>query len=245
MNETTNNIMTKHLISDFIKFYPMDILEDFGLDYNHIKQYTTLENVFHGVKLVINLPLTLLLIQFLADSVENFLHNSIPYSCKVPFGNGPWCCENELCPKYKQNVIAQCERTYRSGLVRAKFSCSFCHTSYVLNWKVSESGNNSLHNNRKRLEYLDIKKNEILSLWESGKNVEEIARQAYCTPYIVKKVLKQNYKGCNLNQVNSFNEIAASFEEKLHITREKHRSILLDILLNNKDIGVCQYSCRI
>ncbi|WP_187442195.1 TnsD family Tn7-like transposition protein [Sutcliffiella horikoshii] len=235
INQTTNSIMSKHLISDFKNNYSLDILEDFGVSYNHVKQHNTLENVFRGSKLVINLPLTLLFIRFLADSIENFLQTSIPYTCEVPFGNGPWRCENELCPKYEQNIIIQCERTYKAGLVKAKFSCGFCHTSYALNWRVSEFESTKKQTNRKKLEYQDIKMDQVLSLWEKGMPVDEIAKQAYCTPYIVKKLLKQKYKGCNLNQVNSFTEIAASFDDKLHITREKHRGRLLDILLNNED----------
>lgn len=99
-----------------------------------------MENVFYGSKLVINSPLTLLFIQFLADSIENFMVNSTPYICEIPFGNGSWCCENKYCPKYKQKVITKCERTFKAGLVKSKFTCNFCHTSYVIDWRVSGAG---------------------------------------------------------------------------------------------------------
>lgn len=230
INLTTNSIMTKNLITDFINYYPREILDDFGLDYNHIKQHTTLENVFYGQKLVINLPLTLLFIQFLGDSIENFLYTSIPYTCEIPFGNGPWCCENKICPKYKQNRITQSKRTYKDGLVKAKFSCDFCYTSYVLNWRVSQSGAPTKQTNRRKLEYQDKKREQILSFWEKGMSIAEVARKSYCTPSYVTKILKQKFNGCNLNQV------ATSLDDKLHITRKKHRSKLLDILLENKDL---------
>ena len=233
ISKTTNSIMTKKLIKDFSNFVSPEILIDFGMDVNHIKQYHTLENVFHGSQLVVNLPLSFLLIQFLAGSIENFLLNGISYACEIPFGNGPGCCVNKFCPKYKQNVITRCERSYKAGKIKCKFTCDVCKTSNVMSWNVNGANKQT---NQRKIEYLDIKREQILSLWEKGLSVEEIGKQLYCTPYIVKKLVKQKYKGCNLNQLQSFSEIASSLEGKLTKNRAKHRSRLQDVLNIKKDM---------
>ncbi|WP_243357122.1 TnsD family Tn7-like transposition protein [Bacillus litorisediminis] len=227
ISKINNSIFKKKLIMDFENYHSLDFSSEFGLDV----RYRILETVFRGKQLVVNLPLTLLFIQFLAGSIKEFLHDTSPYECELPFGTGPWCCENKFCLRYKQNVIKKCRRTFHSGLVKGRFVCSYCNTSYVLDWKL----NGGLKTKQPKIEHNDIKKNQIISLWKSGLSLEETSKKLYCSPYFVEKVVKQIYKGCYLNQVNAYKEIAASTNEnKLKIIKKNHRKRLLEIIDKNK-----------
>ncbi|MFD1780817.1 TnsD family Tn7-like transposition protein [Fredinandcohnia salidurans] len=235
ISKTGNSIMTKKLVKDFMNYYSSEVVTDFGLDINYLAKHNTLDNLFRGSKLVINLPLILLYIQFLSGSVESFIRDSKPYLCEIPFGKGPWCCENKYCPKYKQDVIHQCERTYMSGEIKGNFICSFCDTSYVINWNQRGDQKQAKH---RKLKHLDSKQEKILTLWESGLPIADIVDKLYCSHYFVKNVVKQKYKGCNINQVNPNKEVAVFvLNEKMQIIKEKHRNKLLNVLDNGKELS--------
>jgi len=125
----------KLLVQDFLNYYSLNDLSSLGLSSVYINQKSTFEKIIWGDSLVINLPLVLLLIRFLSGNFENFITLSYPYSMKVPFGIGPWQCENENCPDFKEFVIDKCVRfedKYKKLL--GKFCCDTCNTEYVKEW---------------------------------------------------------------------------------------------------------------
>lgn len=128
-------IKQKNIMSDFINFYPQELLTllnaSIDEDYkgNWLRQITFLDAEY------INPINHILFINFLFGSMESFLNCKYEYdNTNTPFGNGPWPCLNPVCTQYKRNVIqniAVNSYNYRSERIHTgTFECN-CGFAYM------------------------------------------------------------------------------------------------------------------
>lgn len=217
------------LAQNFLKHYSSDELASVGLSADYIAQRNTLERVFWGDSLVINLPILFLLIRFIAGSLESFINTSAPYATEIPFGLGPWPCANKFCPDYNKMVIQKCSRVdnrYRG--VTGKFYCTTCGNEYVRGWNRKKG----IKENIRAVITSEAKKDEIVALYlNAGLSMEAIASQLFCSVYSVKQAVKNHL----LIGIEEHACAAEQISPKRDISRVKVESII------NENPGLSRY----
>ncbi|RXT05272.1 TnsD family Tn7-like transposition protein [Ammoniphilus sp. CFH 90114] len=179
------------IILDICNYFSEEEILVLGLSIEYLKQRNTLEKLLYkDDELVPNIPLYLLLVQFLAGSMKKFIHDEIPpMASQVPFGFGPWCCENKLCPDHKKEVITKCERKIkRSRGITGEFSCTTCGRSYVKEWRWGK-GDRGKFGLTSLSEDMKIR---VIRLRKEGKLIKDIAIEFYCDPSTIRKVLEKD-----------------------------------------------------
>ncbi len=222
------------LVRDFLAYYPKEILDKFGLDEQYIMQRNTFERIFWDAPLVINLPLNLLIIRFLAGSLKTFITVGIPFECKIPFINGPWQCQNKYCPSYLKYSVKRCTRVnngYRG--VSGKFQCSVCQGEYTTEWRWRQG---VIRVNYKIINYPKDKDQKIEEMLNSGFSPDDISKKLYCSPKYVKVLAKRQMESCLLTPFE-FKEIAVTVEEVDNQKKMKYRDIFLNVINENPDLS--------
>ncbi|WP_029326684.1 TnsD family Tn7-like transposition protein [Bacillus coahuilensis] len=111
----TGKLKSGKLVSDFVDFYGLNILETLGLPSVYIKNHWLLKLVY--AKNLNLFPIRhVLLMRFLSGSVERFFIEDISNIVEEsPFGNGPWYCLNPAASHYKERVIKKVDIHYRTS----------------------------------------------------------------------------------------------------------------------------------
>ncbi|MGO4350129.1 TnsD family Tn7-like transposition protein [Paenibacillus sp. MCAF9] len=224
-------IRRSNLVQDFLRNFSHDELTSIGLTSEHIIQRNTLERVFWGNSLIINLPLILMLIQFLSESLDNFLNKSIPYSTEIPFGFGPWPCNNKFCPDYNKMVIKRCKRydnNYRG--VTGKFYCETCESEYIKYWSWAK---NEIEGTRHVFLSESKRKRIVTLLFSDCLSVKEIAERMFCSIYTV-KVVAQSLS--DSHKKNDHKE-GARVVKKQRYKRESYRTKLEAVIKENPGLS--------
>jgi hypothetical protein len=205
-------INSKLFIRDFINAFTPKQFTRLGLDVEYISKWNAIERILRGNHdpLVINLPLTLMIISFLAGSFENFILKAIPYVCEIPFATGPWICINNRCPSYNQMKINKCTRIKNGiGGLNCKFICEDCQAGYVKVWNWStgerEGGGNTLI-------YSKLKVDQVMQLLRTGSSLNEIADKLYCSQVYVRRVFKKYFKPEQQELFSAHAQVAATSE---------------------------------
>ncbi|WP_057767789.1 TnsD family Tn7-like transposition protein [Cytobacillus praedii] len=119
-----------------------DLMKNFSTVFNKLgidKKYLTTKNrIWKMAKLEHKKPnpfLHILMMNYLMGSTKEFLFDeTISIVSNIPFGTGPWVCQNHLCEFFKQPVIKRCLRNFRKGsFPTARFECPSCGFIYVKN----------------------------------------------------------------------------------------------------------------
>nr|WP_242066137.1 TnsD family transposase [Brevibacillus laterosporus] len=224
-------IRRKIFIRDFTAAYTPEQFTRLGIDVEHITQRNTLERVFWDDPMVINLPLILLIIRFLAGSLENFILIGIPYSCEIPFGTGPWSCENKHCPSYKKMTIHRCNRVDKGfGRVSCTFICEDCQVGYVIEWKLRTVAKEKKH---KKIIYSKEKEDLVIQFLEERRPYKEIAGKLYCSVDYVKRVGKEYLNQQKTGVLSTYNEVAATVEINQDNFKKKIYRRVLQRVLND------------
>ncbi|WP_207649787.1 TnsD family Tn7-like transposition protein [Desulfosporosinus hippei] len=139
---TNGNYRTQQFINLFLKKYPPDMLKVLGVPIYNVRNYLPQGLVELRKGLSNFLILSILMMKFFADSTKNFFFTKPPaLLSKIPFGNGPWNCENKVCSNYHESTIVSCVREpynfYDSNSLRATFKCPVCEYTYA---KYSRNG---------------------------------------------------------------------------------------------------------
>lgn len=136
-----------------------------------------------------NILLYILMIMFLAKSVNNFLLDTTAYSIPIPFGNGPWICNNPICKGYNLEVIKKCVRVDHGGkYISGLFGCPLCGFSFSRRWKMEDL------NNDKRYAVLTMGPlwySTLLELHSSGLSYSEIAKKLNTSPTQINQYFKR------------------------------------------------------
>lgn len=125
-------IRCQEFARDLLNYYSEEVITELGLDIDYLTKQNTYEHIFRGKSLIVNLPLMLLIIRFLGVTFEDFISETLPYYSEIPFGCGPWKCENKYCPKHEISEIKNCERI-DNGIrgITGKFKCNYCNCTYI------------------------------------------------------------------------------------------------------------------
>lgn len=164
------NYRTRQFVNLFLKKYPSDMLKVLGVPIYNVRNYLPqgLVELRKGLSNV--LILSILVMRFFADSTRDFfLTKPTALSNKIPFGNGPWNCENRVCSNYHQPIIISCVREpydfYDSNSFRATFKCPVCEYTYA---KYSRNGQET--EKIKVLRYGTLWENKLIEIYSDTKD---------------------------------------------------------------------------
>lgn len=223
------------LVKDFLDYFPRETLDKLGLDEQYIMQRNTFERIFWDAPLVINFPLNLLIIRFLAGSLKTFITESIPYVCKIPFTDGPWQCQNKYCPSYLDYSVKSCTRVsngYRG--VSGKFQCSVCQGEYTTEWRWRHG---FIRANYKIINYPKEKDQQVEEMLNSGYSPDDISKKLYCSPKYVKVLAKKQMESHQLTLFD-FGKIAATVEQEVESPKKmQFRETLLNVIKENPGLS--------
>src|SRR5690606_3070776 len=80
-----------------------------------LKAQVNSDSFFLSCKGVKNILLYVLIMMFLSGSVEHFISENGAFCIPIPFGNGPWSCNNPVCEGYGIGIIKKCVRVDHDG----------------------------------------------------------------------------------------------------------------------------------
>ncbi|WP_440960847.1 TnsD family Tn7-like transposition protein [Paenibacillus nitricinens] len=219
-------IRRKLLVSDFLKYYSLDQLLSMGLTEEYIMQRNTFERVLWKDSITcINLSIMLLLFRFIGGSFSKFISRSNPYALQIPFGCGPWYCENKYCPDYRELVIKQIRRVDNKHRgVSGIFKCPTCDTEYRKFW----SWKNQVNIKKLNLYSSAEKRKKVIEFFRNGCPINEIARELYCSENTLKKIIKKqtvNIENCT------------TFEPKHLAKRNAYRARIEKVMKNEPNLS--------
>lgn len=192
------SIDRKRLLADVFKKYQDDCPDLIKAIKETLYTKGNIQYFLNQEKMTKFLIIYVLLIIFLAGSVEEFLNSKESYSIPLPFGAGPWPCHNDLCPSHLIVMpITKCERIYIRNGFKGRFICPVCGFEYEQKWIQGET--ESISNNKyivKKRGYLWNEK--VIELHNSRYKVDEIATILRSYKSNVQSVLK-NYKKLTAN----------------------------------------------
>lgn len=247
----SGRIRMKKFDSDF-----EDWVEDNKLDFGvESKDTSKMFRVDHAIKAI---PLYLLVMKFLAGSVNSFIKDTWSYAIPLPFGAGPWECINPICPNFRERVIQNCYRKILPPCtgISGRFECPICGYTYRKLIRMIDIGENV---ERFRVETTG-------ELWKRvGRFLEE--EEGWCRNYVQYKLrdglpkarmLAANiisstdkfWDGDNQNlEMTGFRqsceEVAVAQSDINSKRRLEHRRKILECMASNKDCSrseICRYN---
>lgn len=231
LDQSGTRIKRGKLLNDILKQFPREVLRMFGLSEKHVVQRNTFERIFWDAPLVINLPLNFLIIRFLAGSIKSFIEVGIPYTCEIPFIDGPWRCENKHCPSFQELSIQRCIRVdngYRG--VSGRFRCVVCQGEYTMEWRWKQG---LIKTNYKIIFFSEEKDQQVIEMLNSGVSPDDISSKLFCSPDYVKTLAKKEMERSQLT-LFGFDEIAATVEEEVENPKKRqYRDKLLKVISEN------------
>lgn len=185
----------------------------------------------------------ILFMMFLAGSVEEFYRDNSTFSIPIPFGNGPWLCDNSVCPEYNQPIIKKCVRIDHLGkYISGLFGCPMCGFSYSKRWRLTDQGNEKpyavltkghlWHSILMNLHSSGLNNNQIAVKMNSTATQITIALNRMREPRSDKRILQSINNLWNSNNIND--EVAASIETPNY--HEEGRARIIELLENNPGI---------
>jgi hypothetical protein len=192
-----------------------------------------------------NVLLYILLMKFLSGSVKNFIEDKSSYVLPIPFGTGPWQCNNKICPNFNLKVISYCRRVDKNGkFFSGYFCCPHCGFTYEKQWKWKK---NEVENKRYKIiavghlwvsKYFDYK--------SLGFTDSQIAKKLLSYPAMVQRLLNRTQEMQSYNEKIKDSESYGSNQSaaKIEASTEKDRKRLEKILSDHKDQGLTRNQIR-
>ncbi|WP_391560719.1 TnsD family Tn7-like transposition protein [Robertmurraya sp.] len=175
-------------VDDFINFFSTEVLDKLGMTEDYLRVKNRIWYQINFKKEVPNVALLLLISRFICSSFECFINKSLPnVSSIIPFGTGPWICENKYCLSYKKLSIKSCIRKVsRKDRITGTFCCLACGFTYVRSWDsqdIAEKINVSV------VDHGHLWNDLIVSTYERTCSINKTATELKLTREIVKKYL--------------------------------------------------------
>jgi hypothetical protein len=210
---------TNNFIEDMMDKYPA-VFRKIGID----SYFLSIHNrIWKMIKLEHKRPnpfLHILMMNYLKESTEEFLiKEPTPMVSIVPFGTGPWVCQNHLCKFFKQPIIKKCLRKFRKGsLPTATFECPFCGFIYLKNTGEENQ-------KYKKIKFGELWENELVLKYKETKSLKETAihcrvNNSQARKYLTK--LSSEYlmkKGKNYYSKEQVNEMQETFKKTRSIRK--------------------------
>jgi hypothetical protein len=152
---TPRGTMKKNEILTFYKTNTKSLdFKELGYDKMDMDSKYVKNNLFNPKQMVNYIPFYFLLAQLLSGSFKLLTASENRYAIKIPYGNGPWACQNCKCPLYGIERVSHCVRDVndRSGIYSIRYYCDSCnHVSIIkgddidcIKKKSNENANNRL-----------------------------------------------------------------------------------------------------
>lgn len=145
--------------------------------------------LFHPEKMPGYILIYVLLMLFLAGSVKEFIKgyddiNSIP----LPFGRGPWSCNNNICPSFLKKTIKKCKRKSVKQVILGRFICPVCGFEYQKKHFKADMENIN------KEDFIEISKGhlwerKVMELFHSNYEIKDIAKCLRSSKSAVKSFL--------------------------------------------------------
>lgn len=201
-----------------------------------LKAQVNSDSFFLSSKGVKNILVYVLFMMFISDSVENFISKTEAFCIPIPFGNGPWVCNNPVCGGYGLGVIKKCVRVDHGGrYISGLFGCPLCGFSFSRRWKLDD------HSTEKPYAVLTMGllwHSTVLELHLSGLSNNAIAKRLRTSSTQIKRALNRLNEPISDTRIHQSlemlwasstykdGEVAATSEGTLTENREKILAIL-------------------
>ncbi|WP_081383884.1 TnsD family Tn7-like transposition protein [Paenibacillus sp. FSL R5-0636] len=132
---TPRGTMKKNEILTFYKTNTKSLdFKELGYDKMDMDSKYFKNNLFNPKQMVNYILFYFLLAQLLSGSFKLLTASENRYAIKIPYGNGPWACQNCKCPLYGIERISHCVRDVndRSRIYSIRYYCDNCnHVSII------------------------------------------------------------------------------------------------------------------
>jgi hypothetical protein len=223
----TGKIYREQLVREFEDFYGIEILEYIGFNYKNLlmrflhKSGRAFPPIFH-----------VLLMRFLAGSIEQFITTNIFNEPNTPFGDGPWYCLNPASDHYMERCVTDIKVGY-SGFTKKPlgvFCCEQCGFAYSqLGVPVSEEDEQKLH---RFVEFGPVWENRLRTLIQNKTELKQISEKLGVQPRKVKQVAE--ILGIQTEWKPSK---TADSKRKLEEKRNMYRKEWLELRAKNKPLS--------
>lgn len=231
-------ILKAELITAIKEHYSKEILEHFNLkDQLGSKHFRNI--LLNPKSLKTKILFNLLLLLFFTEDFESFIKFEAQIANQIPFGSGPWACNNSICRYYRQPVITECMRVQKfSGVfcIVGEFKCIYCGCIYNKRWNPAKPDKDG---------YLirdlgPFWKEKVSELYLKGYSTTQIEQMTGAIKKTVQRFLKNKYgesKKLNASEARSIKEIKGGFDEVAAATLKENlqqkRERLLEIIDQN------------
>lgn len=239
----SGSVDRKQLVQHFDDFLKENGLKDYLT--TDLKTQVNSDSFFLSSKAVKNILLYVLLMMFLSGSVENFISEYGAFCIPIPFGNGPWICNNPVCEGYNLGVIKKCVRVDHDGrYISGLFGCPLCGFSFSRRWKLND---NSSEKPYAVLTMGPLWHSTVWELHSSGLSNNAIAKRLKTTPTQIKRSLNRSSEPVSdtrilqsiemlwASSMDNNGEVAATSEGNLLLTENRER--ILGILQKHNGIS--------
>jgi hypothetical protein len=103
-------------------------LEEFNQRKKFLFERRTVKRILKPEHMNSQIFFYILLMKFLAGTVEEFFETNFIFADKLPFGTGPWNCQNSNCSKQS---IRTYKMTLKSQFFIGLFECNECGCTYI------------------------------------------------------------------------------------------------------------------
>ncbi|MCA0151137.1 TnsD family transposase [Rossellomorea vietnamensis] len=233
-------ILKKELVETFSSSYGAKLLEELNLRNLSSKWFRTkiLKENFS-----INLIFYCLLIILLFGDYKSFKSFNKPITNPIPFGNGPWKCNNKICENFNENVIKNIKRLPKvSGgeVISGEFRCPYCGEIYLKRWHPNKKINKKVMIKAKGEEWT----HRVLELYLKGFPATRIAKELNCSKSGVVSNLKRvfgEYKRLEDNNRVAAKQIVQSYLESasakaIEVKIQEYRSSIISLMEANPNI---------
>ncbi|MFB5089699.1 TnsD family Tn7-like transposition protein [Psychrobacillus sp. PGGUH221] len=200
-------IFKKDLVLDMVDYYGKEVLIELGLNIKELLKTRVMPTLFTLDDMRKQIIFYILLMRFLSGNTDNFLKQAETYYFPLPFGYGPWICNNRICPKYNQRVINICTRKVHEWIT-GYFTCNHCGMTYYRKSFPHEEDENLFSIETMGTLFINRSK----KYYENGYNITQIAEFLQSNRTTVRKYLRPYRKEIQNNlsatdQKSAHNEI--------------------------------------
>lgn len=223
---STPVIYKSRLLRDIFSYFTEPVLKEVGLRIDELLKRRTMKRMLKPQYMNNHILLYVLIMRYLAGTVEKFFRTDFVYATELPFGFGPWKCPSAICANKKLTVNKMgIERSFYIG----EFRCNECGNIYFRKKAIDAEDEPTL-----ALKDIGIRQIEhIQKLYSLGWKKKNIAEQLgislnMVSKYIVLDQINRGSKNYIFKEIQQgFIEAGASLEDA---RRYRYRDVLLSAL---------------
>ncbi|WP_280740282.1 TnsD family Tn7-like transposition protein [Paenibacillus maysiensis] len=231
-------VSKKKFIEEFSKCISVEMQNHFQISKELMMEKPIFRRLLKANLFLLHPNLFMLMVHFLAGSMETFFSISHDYSESGLLWSGPWECLNKICPHYQERVITEYKPFVQSYkyIKFGAFTCDLCGFTYSLGWDTRYQKIVRFRVRDRGMMWKKI----VLDHFHSGLPLYKIANIVGAYPAAVQKAIAEmNTKSISKNEIlNEVNvtrlQVGATLE--VHERIAYHRERLLHKLEQNPNI---------